>query len=193
MLSIYMPIPSHFSRHWLISTVFEIGQNSEKIVMFLQVGTGEDLNRPGMVSGTLEGSQETGWELGWLQEWWYRTWDNKHSFCRKSAIFSFSFLQENIFFVYVWEGIMQGNGCCCTSHRDLFWGSEKDGFPDEVLWFWRCSSGPVSWGGRDLSPSGYVAMGHNSVQILFLCFCPFILFLWRKGCFRERIHLTEDL
>lgn len=64
MLSIYMPIPSHFLRHWLISTVFEIGQNSQKIITFLQVGTGEDLSKPGMVSCTLEGSQETGWELG---------------------------------------------------------------------------------------------------------------------------------
>lgn len=161
-----MPIPSHFLRHWLISTVFEIGQNSQKIITFLQVGTGEDLNEPGVVSCTLEGSQETGWELGWLQEWWYRTWDNEHSFCRKLGIFFFSCLQENIFFVYRWESTTQGNGCWCTSHRGLFWGgSEKDGFPDDALWFWRRRGGPVSWEGTDLRPSGCVAMGHNSVQI----------------------------
>ena len=55
ILSVYMPVPSNFSRLWLISTVLEVGQKSQKIIMFLQVGTGEDLNGPEVVSCTLEG------------------------------------------------------------------------------------------------------------------------------------------
>lgn len=191
-LSVYMPVPSNFSRQSLISTVFEIWQKSQKLIMFLQVRTGEDLNE--MVSCTLAGVTEAGWEPGGLQQGrWCRTRDGEHSFCRKLGIFSFSCLQENIFCVYAWKGIVQGNGCCRTSHRGPFGGRKKDEFPDHALWFWRCSGRPVGLGGLDLSPSAYEAMGHNLVQILLLCFCPFILFLWRRRCLRESIHLTEGL
>lgn len=144
-LSVYMPVPSNFSRQSLISTVFEIRQKAQKLIMSGQVKIWTSQE---MVSCTLAGVTDAGWEPGGLQQGrWCRTRDGEHSFCRKFGIFSFSCLQENVFCVYAWKGIVQGNGCCHASHRGPFGGRKKDVFPDCALWFGGVVAGQLAWGG----------------------------------------------
>lgn len=51
---LYLYASPNFSSWWLIPTVFETEQISQKIMTLLQVEAGEDLSRPEMVSLTLE-------------------------------------------------------------------------------------------------------------------------------------------
>lgn len=106
--AVCMPVPSNFSSSWLISTILETGQKSRKVIRFYKLAQ-------------VKISVGQRWFLvplmGVTGDWVaarHRTWDSNQKLFREIGHFLFSCLQENIFSVCAWEGIVQGQSCCCT-------------------------------------------------------------------------------
>lgn len=60
--TVCMPVPSNFSSWWLITTVFETGQKSQKVIMFYKLAQVKISVGQRWFLVPLMGSQETGWE-----------------------------------------------------------------------------------------------------------------------------------